>query len=87
MNTALSDDLKIERDLLKQRRRFGLFLGRGQIYRLVRRLNTFAALAEELENELHLVELRTLRDTSLAGSTVVRFPGRTLIFPISGDAP
>lgn len=86
MNTRLSDELKATRDALLQRGRFGLFFSPRGILKLARRVNTFVALAEDLEDELHLAELRAIRDAGLSGATVLPFPGRSLVFPTGGDA-
>lgn len=85
MRTDLSDQLKAERNLLRQRGRFGLFLMPCGIRRLVTRFNTFIALAEELEDDLHLAELRELRDQAQAGARVLRLPGFTFVTTRTDD--
>ncbi|MFD1330229.1 hypothetical protein [Mycoplana ramosa] len=74
MNTHLSDHLKATRDKLKSRERFGLFLTPCGIRKLVKRFNTFVALAEELEDELHLQELRA-HAARRQSAEIVPFPG------------
>ncbi len=79
MNTALSDALKETRSVLRGRARLRLFMLPCEVRRLVSELNTFVALAEDLEDDLHLAELRERRDRALGSSRVVRFPMATLV--------
>ena len=74
MNTHLSDQLIATRDALRTRSRSGLFLFPCGLRSLVKRMNTFIALAEELEDELHLAELRQRRDDALQGCRILRLP-------------
>jgi hypothetical protein len=76
MNTALSDLLKHTRTSLDNR----LFLTPGEIRNLLKRFNTFVALAEDIEDELHLRELREHRDRVQGGCVVLRFSGASLVF-------
>lgn len=85
MNTALSDLLKSTRASLQGRMGLRLFLRPCEVRNLVKRFNTFVALAEDLEDDLHLRELRDLRDQAQRDGTVVRFPGRTIVLPGPGD--
>ncbi|WP_411035725.1 hypothetical protein [Shinella sp. BYT-45] len=79
MNTALSDLLKVTQASLRGRAGLRLFLRPCEVRNLVKRFNTFIALAEDLEDDLHLRELRDFRDQAQAGGHIVRFPGRTLV--------
>lgn len=80
MNAALSDALKETRSKLAGRSRLRLFLTPREVRALVKAFNTFVALAEDLEDDLHLHELRELRDKALTGCVVVRGGGTTMVF-------
>lgn len=79
MNTALSDLLKETRASLQGRIGLRLFLRPVEVRNLEKHFNSFIALAEDLEDELHLHELRALRDKAQSGCVVVRFPGKSLV--------
>lgn len=79
MNTALSDLLKTTRASLQGRTGLRLYLRPCEVRNLVKRFHTFIAMAEDLEDDLHLRELRDIRDQAQRDGTVVRFPGRTII--------
>lgn len=85
MNTALSDNLKATRASLQGRAGLRLFLRPCEVRNLIKRFNTFIALAEDLEDDLHLAELRDLRDQAHKGAVVVRGPGLTLVARRPGD--
>lgn len=80
MNTALSDALKDMRAKLAGRGRLRLFLTPREVRSLVKAFNTFIALAEDVEDDLHLHELRALRDKATAGCVVMRGCGTTMVF-------
>lgn len=79
MNTHLSDLLKETRTSLQGRVGLRLFLRPFEVRNLEKRINSFIALAEDLEDDLHLHELRALRDEAQSGCVVVRFPGMSLV--------
>ncbi len=86
MNTALSDALKEARAVLAGRARLRLFLMPGEVRRLVKQFHTFVALAEDLEDDLHLHVLREHRDRAQHGCVVIRSGYGTLVFgPRRGD--
>ena len=90
MNTALSDLLKTTRASLQGRSGLSLFLRPCEVRNLVKRFNTFVAMAEDLEDDLHLRELRDHRDRAHTGGVVVGFPGVSVIVTRQhegGDAP
>ena len=85
MNTALSDLLKKTRSSLHGRAGLRLFLRPCEVRNLVKCFNTFIALAEDLEDDLHLRQLRDLRDNAQRGCTIIGFPGRSLVVTTPAD--
>ena len=81
MTGDLSAELTISRDLLLQRRRLAPVLLPRDIDRLATRLTSFIALARDLEDAVRLAGLGRDREAALTGMTVMRLPGRTLVFP------
>lgn len=79
MNTALSDFLKDTQASLRGRAGLRLFLRPCEVRNLVKRFSTFIAMAEDLEDDLHLHELRNRRDRAQAGNVVVGFPGVAVV--------
>ncbi|MEY9717884.1 hypothetical protein ABIA22_000374 [Sinorhizobium fredii] len=85
VDTLLSDHLKATRDSLKIRGVFGLFLVPCAVRSLVKRFNTFIALAEELEDDLHLARLKLGAETFPSSAMILRFPTRIVIVPRPDD--
>ncbi|RVG08833.1 hypothetical protein CN234_16915 [Sinorhizobium meliloti] len=81
METLLSDHLKATRDSLKVRGMFGLFLRPSAVRSFVKRFNTFIALAEELEDDLHLARLKAGAESYPSSATIMRFPTRIVLVP------
>lgn len=85
MDTLLSDHLKATRDSIKVRGMFGLFLMPCAVRSFVKRFNTFIALAEDLEDDLHLARLKLGAESFPSSATILRFPTRIVLVPRAED--